>query len=581
MKGWIPTVALVTALRVVPGVAQEAVHGPAAPSPADARLLDEVPSYVDIMRHQWSTGVPADVLEAERSVEGYGRLRGAPAQVTSLPECIALTLRNNTDLQIQRLSPVAASAEVRKARAVFDPTAYGTVSRDRAVVPATTFLFAGASPSLFTQNLIANAGVRKTFLSGGTLSLDFENTRYVANASIANSLVPRYSTSLGLSLNQPLLRNFGWRYSLLLVEVAQNTEQAAYHQYEATISSIVAQVEQAYWELVLAIQNVEVQENGLALATEVLRQNEGKFNVGALPKTAVLEAKVDVANREALLIQSRNARDVARDNLRAIINASGADNDALLMIEPQDKPAVEAYPITFEASLQKAQEKRPELMAARLDVHGKGLERKVAENQLLPKLDFVGGIGVNGLSGSDAHVTFDGVPIANRSVVGGYGDALGLLTDGRYYNYAAGATVEIPLDNAQAKADYATANIGLTQSRLTLRKLQEQITLEVRNAISNLESDLKSIDATRIARELAEENVRNQKARYDVGLATTKDLLDYADRLTRAQFAEVEALTRYNVDLAELRRVEGTLLTARNVYLERVSPEAAPWWAQF
>jgi outer membrane protein TolC len=581
MKGWITTVALVAALRAVPGVAQEAARGPAAPSPTDARLLDEVPSYVDIMRHQWSTGVPADVLEAERSVEGYGRLLGAPAQVTSLAECIALTLRNNTDLQIQRLSPVAASAEVRKARAVFDPTAYGTVSRDRAVVPATTFLFAGASPSLFTQNLIANAGVRKTFLSGGTLSLDFENTRYVANASIANSLVPRYSTSLGLSLNQPLLRNFGWRYSLLLVEVAQNTEQAAYHQYEATISSIVAQVEQAYWALVLAIQNVEVQEKGLALATEVLRQNEGKFNVGALPKTAVLEAKVDVANREALLIQSRNARDVARDNLRAIINASGADNDALLMIEPQDKPAVEAYPITFEGSLQKAQEKRPELMAARLDVHGKGLDRKVAENQLLPKLDFVGGIGVNGLSGGDANVTFNGVPIANPSIVGGYGDALGLLADGRYYNYAAGATVEIPLDNAQAKADYAAANISLRQSRLTLRQLQEQITLEVRNAISNLESDLKSIDATRIARELAEENVRNQKARYDVGLATTKDLLDYADRLTRAQFAEVEALTRYNVDLAELRRVEGTLLTARNVYLERVSPEAAPWWAQF
>jgi outer membrane protein TolC len=169
----------------------------------------------------------------------------------------------------------------------------------------------------------------------------------------------------------------------------------------------------------------------------------------------------------------------------------------------------------------------------------------------------------------------------NPSIVGGYDKALGLLPDGRYYNYAAGATIDIPLDNAQAKADYAKANIDLTQSRLSLQKLQEQITLEIRNALSNVQTDLKSIDATRVARELAEENVRNQKARYDVGLATTKDLLDYADRLTRAQFAEVETLTRYNSDLAELRRVEGSLLTARNILIERVSPEKAPWWASF
>ena len=114
-----------------------------------------------------------------------------------------------------------------------------------------------------------------------------------------------------------------------------------------------------------------------------------------------------------------------------------------------------------------------------------------------------------------------------------------------------------------------------------MQKLQEQVTLEITTAVSNLQSDLKSIEATHIARTLAEENVRDQKARYDVGLATTKDLLDYADRLTRAQFAEIESLTRYNSDLAEMRRVDGTLLSARNILLERVTPEKTPWWASF
>jgi outer membrane protein len=205
---------------------------------------------------------------------------------------------------------------------------------------------------------------------------------------------------------------------------------------------------------------------------------------------------------------------------------------------------------------------------------------------LLPKLNFAGAIGLNGLSGTDSHATFDlgGAPIpvqTNPSLVGDYGHALELLHDGRYYNYSAGVSVEIPIDNAQAKAGYAQANIGLDQSRLALQKLEEGVTLEIKTAVSNLQSDLKSIDATRIARELAEENVRNQQGRYDVGLATTKDMLDFQNLLIRARFAEIQALTAYNSALAELRRADGTLLSARNVLIERVDAEKARWWASF
>jgi len=563
---------------------------PAAPAPKDVRLLDAVPNYAEMLAHQWSDGVPQDVRDAEQSTDFYGRLLDTePTQATTLAECIALALQNNTDLQVQRLGPISASAQVRSARAIFDPVLFGDVLRDRLVTPSTSVLTGGGSAALFNQHFDLDAGVRKTLVSGGQVSLSWQNQRLLTNPSILATLVPQYTTTLGLSLNQPLLRDFGWRHALLLVDVAQNTEQEAYRQYEAAIATLVSQIERAYWGLVLAIQSVEVQEKGLALSNELLRQNEDKFKVGTLPQTAVLEAKVDVANREALLIQARNARDIARDTLRAAINFRRPEAAGLLMIDPHDAPTVVPYTIDFDRSLRTALEQRPELLAARLDVHGKGLLRKAAENQLLPKLNLVGGIGLNGLSGSDSHATLQlspppatPIPVpANPSLVGGYGHALDLLPDGRYYNYSAGATVEIPLDNAQAKAGYAQANINLEQSRLTLRKVEETVTLEVRTAVSNLESDLKSIEATRIARSLAEENLRNQKARYDVGLATTKDLLDYADRLTRAQFAEVQALTTYNTDLAEMRRVDGTLLSARNVLLERVSPEKSPWWASF
>lgn len=556
------------------------------PAPSELRLLDETPSFFEVLEHQWSDGVPSDVSAAETSSERFGLLlRTGATPVTTLNECIALALQNNTDLQIQRLQPASARVAVNKAWSIFDPRLFADVNRDRIVTPATTLLTSPDLTSLYTQTFSLNAGVRKTLLTGGQAEIRWNNSRYKTNPSIANTLVPRYATSVGLTLVQPLLRDFGWRYSTLLVQIAQNSETATLHLYEAGIATLVAAVERTYWTLVLAIQAVQVQEQGLALAQELLRQNEGKFNVGALPRTAVLEAQSEVARREANLIRSRNLRDVARDNLRAVINAPDSEGGSLVMIDPQDKP--DATPVQVEASssLSIALQQRPELKAARLDVHGRGLQRKVAENQLLPRLNFIGAIGLNGLSGGRPDVqsiTSSGSSqLAPERLDGSYDRALHFLPDGRYYNYAAGASVEVPLSNAQARADYSKANIDLEQSRLSLNKVQENVTLEVTTAVSNIQTDLKSIDATRLARELAEENVRNQQARYDVGLATTKDLLDFLDKLTQARFVEVEALTRYNTDLAELCRVEGTLLSTREIIVDRGRPEDRPWWAWF
>jgi outer membrane protein TolC len=584
-----------------PVLAQEPARTPVA-LPERVELLNQLPNYTEAFVDQLSGGVPADVTEAEQSNAHYGRLAetGAP-QALSLADSIALALQDNTELKIQRLGPLAATNQVRKARSVFDPALFGDISRDRTSTPNPSILAVNGmpvtgtsliptSPSLFTQNFNADVGLRKMLLSGGKLSLAWQNNRLDTNPSVLSEVVPQYLTTLNLSLNQPLLRDFGWRYALVFVEVAQNTEQEAYYQYEAALATIIRNVERAYWALVLAIEEVRVQEQGLALANEVLRQNESKVKVGTLPQTAVLQAQSEVARRQALLIRARNFADVTRDNLRAIINYPQPGAGSLVMIEPSDKATVVPYDVSYERSLNTALEQRPELVAARLEIHGRGLQRVAAENQLLPRLNLVGAIGVNGLSGGAIpSVTFQnptpGEPPlniqTNPGVVGGYSRALELLHDGRYYNYSAGATVEIPLGNAQARADYTAANINLEQAKLSLQKLEEGVTLEIKQAVSNLSTDLKSIDATRVARELAEENLRNQQARYDVGLVTTKDLLDYQDQLTQTRGAEVNALTRYNSDLAEMRRVEGSLLSARNVMVERVAPEAAPWWARF
>lgn len=562
-------------------MAQEGPGATPTPDLASVRLLEDVPNYAQVLAHQWSEGVGRVGKEAQNDWENFGRLVDVgPTRSLALSDCIVLALQHNTGLKVERLGPLSARAGVRSARSVFDPSFFGEIEKDRSVIPSDTPFFAGAS--VIDQNFNANAGLRKVLLSGGQIELSWTNTKNRSNSSI-QGVNPDYTTGLMASISQPLLRDFGLRYATILVRVAQTAELQSVRAYEASAADTVKSVEDAYWGLVLAIEAVRVQEQALAAGKELERQNRGKFEVGALPRTAVLEAESVVAQRQALLIRVQNAVTIARDNLRALLNVPSPETDALIMLEPSELPSVEHVDTSLEASLQRAREHRPELLAAQLDVHAKALALKAAENQVLPRLDAVGAIGTHGLAGRavDPNSLLP-IPGAQASgFIGGYGDSLNLLTDGRFYSYTAGVVLDIPIANAQARAGYATARVDLERARLNFQQIQQQVTLEVKSAISNLETDLKSIEATRIARELAEENVRNQQARYDVGLATTKDLLDFQDQETQARAAEISALVRYNTDLAEFRRVQGTLLRARNVVLDVLPEEHTPWWARF
>ena len=576
------------------GAEEPAESSNAAPSieAGKIQLLDNIPGFAATLSQQWSGHDLSPEVDAfVNDTTHYGRLRELTGpQRLALADCIALALANNTNLQISRLGPLGALAQVRRSYSIFDPSLFGDATRDFTEQPVSGLISSGGNQVVARTrtemgNMTGDLGLRKTLLSGGTLTAALRTNRLTQSNAFLAGLDPQYQNNLAISLNQPLLRDFGLYFTTLQVRIARTTERSAVKQYEASIANTIRQVEQSYWVLVQVNATVESEEQGLTLAKELQRQNEGKYNVGAAPKTSVLEAQAEVARREASLIQAQTAQSLARDNLRAVINATGADSQALLVVEPADDPKVEAYPIDLDRSLATALDRRPELAVAKLSVETAGMQLKIASNQLLPRLNAVGSLGTTGLSGDLRNI--NPVPPAPtpgkqpNAYEGAYGQAYNGLVDGRYYSYTAGVTLEVPLSNIGAKADYAQLRVAVEQARLALQQTQEGVTLEVKKAVTNLQSDLKSIEATRIARELAEENLRNQQARYDVGLVTTKDLLDFQNRLTLARATEVLALTTYNVDLAELRRVEGTLLEARNVQLRTGEEEPAPFWAHF
>ncbi len=535
--------------------------------------FEETPYLPQVFAHQWVyRGPEITTPEADRD-------EGETARLT-VSEAVHQALLHNPGVAAQRLTPLRQRQDVRTAEAIFDPILTGAVNKDREKAPNSSAL-AGVRVNT-AENFNANMGFRKTLRTGGDFAIDFTNNRFVSNARF-QGLIPQYEPQLTFSLNQPLLRNFGLNFAYLLVNVTKLQSESAAWTYRAQLSEFVKRVIAAYWVVVFTKQNLVVQQESLELARQTLRENNERVRVGLLAPVAVKEAESQAAAREQEVIVANNQLDNALRLLRQIVYLQKDEGSFIPRpIEPVDTPRTTPVAVDANTALNTALEQRPEVHAQTLDLQSKQLTARVRENQLLPRVDFVGNFGLNGLAG-DAVTVVD--PSTGQQVQtpfdGPYWEALDRLTSKKFYSYMAGVEVEIPIGNAAAKAEYSKAKIDVSQSELTRRQLFSDINLEVSTAVNDVVANMKRIQAARVARELAEENLRNQQKRLEVGIATTKDVLDFQDDLTQARGVELQAATDYNISLAELARAQGTLLDEYSVVIEVPGARFTPWWARF
>ena len=534
--------------------------------------FEKTPLMPQVFSHQWVYHPPTVTTPEITGAEGE------PARLT-LREAVHQALLHNPGIAAQRLTPLRQVEDVNNAESVFDPILSAAANKDRREAPNSSAL-AGVLVNK-TTNVNGNVTLEKTLRSGADFRIDFTNNRFVSNATF-QGLRPQYHPELVFSLNQPLLRNFGANFAYLLVDVTRLSSEAAAWTYRAQLANFVKQVIQAYWVVVFARENLAVQQQSLELARQTLRENNERVRVGLLAPVAVKEAESQAAAREEQVIRANNTLDNALRNLRQIVYLQRGDEFIPRAVEPIDAPRTTSVAVDGNVALNTALEQRPEVHAQTLDLQSRQTNARIRENQLLPRFDFVGNVGLNGLSGTAVPVTNPNTGEQVQTPFDGpYSKALDRLTGRDFYSYQAGVEVEIPLGNAAAKAQYAQAKIDVSQSELNRRQLFSDISLEVTTAVNDVVANMKRIQASRIARELAEENLRNQQKRLEVGIATTKDVLDFQDQLTSARGIEVQAATDYNVSLAELARSQGTLLDEYSVVVEVPGKRFVPWWARF
>lgn len=500
-----------------------------------------------------------------------GLALSAAAQEKTLPltleDCILKALRNNYDLAVQVMTPETADIAVAQAEEKFIPSLSLAFNRRDTSQASYSWLEAAEQVKQLRDNTSLQLSQQLPF--GGSLGLSMLGVKTDTNSRF-QTINPRFETQLSLSLSQPLLRNFGLNMSRREIIVAQNSYQAAEKDFAAFVQNLVYQVEQAYWNLVYAIDNLGVREQSLKLARELLEKNRRSVEIGTLAPIDVLNAQADVASREADVLDAQALVKNYEDVLRAVVNLSADAPDAVSAgIAPTDRPAFEEVAVDLDEALLTAAANRPELAASRIDIKTRELNLTYARNQLLPGLDLTAQYWSPGVSGTQL-LYEGGNPLFGDligTVPGGVSEAMRDTFNFRYRNWSVGLTLSLPLNTVFSRAAAAQARVSLDQSLARLRSSEQQLDLEVRSAVRSVQTNYTRVQAYRAARELAEKRLEAEEEKLRVGLTTNYFVLQYQRDLADRQTLELRALIDYNLSLAKLAQVKGVNLKEKNINL--------------
>jgi outer membrane protein TolC len=489
-------------------------------------------------------------LEIEKATPAERR------ETISLADAAIRALQQNLDISISRQTKNSRLADITVEQAKFDPTLSVNGQYNRTVSPLNRPVFGATGNNLnaittFDQRTqSATLDATTNLLTGGNIDLNYSPTRTNVNQNVASGFLfnPAYSGGLVLTLTQPLLRNAGVDITKTFIRVAQNNATVEEHVFRDRVLSILATVEQTYWEVVFANENLKVAEAALKAAQELLATNRAKTKAGIMSIVDVLQAEAAVASRvEQVLVADKTIRD-QEDQLRRLLNPAEEDLRQDLRLTLLDQPVVSLEPISLQEAIDIAIEQRPEIFQAKKNVETSDLNTKFAKNQILPTLSFQGTMGMAGL-GKD------------------YSNSVNNNFSGDFYNYGAGLVLSYPLGNRSAWSTYNKRQLEEKNAEASLVSVRQQIIVGVREAVRRVQTDFKRIETTRSARIMAEKQLQAEQERLKVGLSTTRFVLDFQRDLATAQGNELRATIDYNKSLSNLARHKATTLDRYNLQL--------------
>lgn len=465
----------------------------------------------------------------------------APAAPLTLDDAVRLALQRNQGLKVSAFTPEIARANVLAEYGRFDPalTFRRTQGESETPVSATPLV----NSVVKTDDASLSLGGLTPWGLTYSLSATAENQR-----GTFNRFTDSYVTFGGVTVTQPLLRGFGFGATLAGLRIAKADRSLADWQHRQAIIDTVTGVILTYNSVAQARENVRIAELSRSLTAELVAQNEKRNRVGQISDADVLQARARLAGREESVLLARRAAADLENQLRQLIGESAYPVDGPVL-ELETLPPATPLTVDAAADLKRAYELRPDFQAARLGVTRRRVSAALAQNQLLPRVDFVGSYGYSGMDRD-------------------FGTARRQVRDQDARAYSAGVVVSVSLTFAEGRGRARAAKLGLRQSEAELVRVEQDIAIDVAAAAGQIATTRQRVAATRYALELAQQSLEAEQKKFTAGTSSTFLVLQAQEILAGAQSGHARALADERRARANYERELGTTLVNRGIRTE-------------
>jgi outer membrane protein len=581
--------------------AQNAVPPPSAtPTPPVVAPPDTQPVKPENLK-----GIPdiaPNYSSEDRSLPDLGRVGVdmTQQQPLTLREAISMALENNKDIEVTRENVKIAEFDLKASRGVYEPRFSGTSYYERVKTPVFSFFGGGPNGSLTQSNFAGNAdlqGLVKT--GGGSYSVHFDDTRNTTN-NLFSLFNPTYTTNLRFSYTQPILRGRAFDQNRRTIEVAKRNLSLSDTQFRQRTIDVISNVQRAYWDLTYALRNLQVQRDSVRDAKDQLEHNKRLVDEGQLAPIDIVAAETQVANFEQAVYEALNNVSQAENSLKNMISPNRSDAIWGKSLTPVDPVELDAPRTTLPEALDAALENRPELEINQTQKDINAIDQKYFKEQTKPQIDLVSSYTLTGAAGTinpnvtnplasttttnaiidrvniiSAQTNPDLSPIPNvvpvvvnpsSDLIGGNPQAFANLFGNKYPTFRVGVQFNLPLfGDKSAHAQLGRSKVEGQRLQTQREQLEQNIQVDVRNALQALHTAEARLRAAAIARENSVKQYESEQRKLDSGQSDVYKVLDRQTALTQARSNELRAQTEVNKAISDLQRATGNSLKANNI----------------
>lgn len=483
----------------------------------------------------------------------------------SLTEVIQTTLKNNIAIAVQEYNSRIRRQNIITNEADFDPSVNAEFRHQDQTTPIAS---AFANPAVQeTDQQRFQVGINQRLYLGTQYEMFYENLRDTTNSVFAG-LNPQYTSRFEINITQPILKNFGVDVNKTNIYVARNNLSISQYDFKRQVIDIITQAENVYWDLVFSQEDLKVKQQSVQRARDLEERVRAQVEVGTMAPLEILQAQAEVAAREEDVINAEKLIEDNEDNLKNILNIQFDSEKGTKNIEPLDAPEYDPEAkIDLNAAIRMAIENRPDYLAQKKELESRNIQVEFNENQLYPSLDLVASYSLNGLSGDAQAISLGGGPARTTQFGGTFGRGLERAWSTDFDSWTAGLVFSYPLGNRAAESQLTAAKLEVAKLLLDIKDLEKTIIVETREAVRQFETAIKRVQAARVARRLAKETLEAELKKFEVGLSTSFEVLEFQTDLAEQQSRELLAIIDFNKARINFRKVVGNTLDHHSIQL--------------